>query len=833
MKSTLLTTILFFITLLVFSQKKVNKAAEEAEMQRILAERNRLIAELIKKEYNKCEPPSCVRRNPEQELVIKRFREAAQASSEEHVCSHHKSIKRIIEAHQRLNFSQDLYNLMELYDVKQYHINLNIETNTTMVSGNVKFYAQARNNISTFAFELHPNYTVSAVEVKGVTYTNTAIIRNNNEARVNLNAAINQNELFEAIVYYSGNGPVDNSNIDAGFCQRANSSNKRYTYTMSQPYGTADWMPVKQILSDKVDSVKVYITTSNVNKVGSQGLLKRVISVGGGKSRHEWESDYPIAYYLISFAVGEYVDYTINANLGGTNIPIVNYVYDNATVTANQASLDQTKLTLERFSQAFGDYPFKLEKYGHCQVPHNFYLENQTMSTMINFPNTIVAHELAHQWHGDAMSLKSFSEIGLSEGFANYSEYLYREYFVNLASAQSTYRNWVTSITSQPGGSVYLVDSLNTDAMFNSRLIYQKGASLIHMIRYLINDDDKFYQALRAYTAQYQHKTVTYNDFAGVINSETGVNLTQDFLPQWYKGEGYPTYNITWNWKDGYLHVISNQVASKPSVTPFFKMPFELAVTDVNGTTTIIRLDQNSNKQLHRVAMPTTITSVTFDPRVFLVAKSTLTRDNNLNIETDAPKIVSLKPAHQATDVIQNANLEITFDENILKNFGSIIIRKESDESVFHTFDIQTGVGITVSGTKLTLNPPKDFELGQTYYVEVNNNIVMDKLDNSFSTGFSGKNTWRFTTSNIINAIGDDFYKEILVYPNPAKDILQIKDNQLIESLKISNTIGSIVLEIEKPKKEIYISSLPAGVYYIKITTIDKKQKVVKFVKQL
>ncbi|KOY85580.1 hypothetical protein AD998_04920 [bacterium 336/3] len=810
MKSTLLTTILFFISLLVFSQKKIKTFSDifEGNAIRICEDLN------------------------DHDEVMKRFREASKASSEEHLCSHHKSMKRVIESHQRLNFSQDLYNLMELYDVKQYHIDLNIETNTTLVSGNVKFYAQARNNISTFAFELHPNYTVSSVVVKGITYNSTAIIRNSNEARVNLNAAINQNELFEATIYYSGNGPVDNSNIDAGFCQRTNSSNKKYTYTMSQPYGTADWMPVKQILSDKADSVKVYITTSNTNKVGSQGVLKNVVSVGGGKSRHEWESKYPIAYYLISFAVGEYVDYTINANLGGTNIPIVNYVYDNATVTANQASLDQTKLTLEKFSQSFGDYPFKLEKYGHCQVPHNFYLENQTMSTMINFPNTIVAHELAHQWHGDAMSLKSFSEIGLSEGFANYSEFLYREYFINLASAQTTYRGWVNSITSQPGGSVYLVDSLDTDAMFNSRLIYQKGASLIHMIRYLINDDDKFYQALRAYTAQYQHKTVTYNDFAGVINTVTGVNLTQDFLPQWYKGEGFPTYNITWNWKDGYLHIISNQVTSKPSVTPFFKMPFELAVTDVNGVTTVIRLAQDANKQLHRVAMPTAISSVSFDPRVFLVAKSSLTRDNALVVEADAPKIISLKPAHQALDVIQNANLEITFDESIFKNFGNIVIRKESDESIFHTFDIQTSGAVTVSGSKLTLNPPKDFELGQTYYVEVNNNVVMDKLDNSFASGFSGKNTWRFTTNNIINAIGDNLSQEIILYPNPAKEVLHIKGNQLIEEMKIINTLGNIVLNTENPQKEIHISNLPSGVYYVKITTIDKKQRIIKLVKQ-
>jgi len=765
-------------------------------------------------------------------LLLFSFFTFAQKQSETHLCSHHRSMEKVIQAHQRLNFSQELYDLMEKYDITHYHINLNIETNTTMVSGNVKFYAKARVPLTTFAFELHQNYTVNAVEVKGVTYNTGVINRSGNEARVTLNSTIAANETFEATIFYSGNGPVDNSNVDAGFCQRTASSGKKYTYTMSQPYGTADWMPVKQILSDKVDSIKVYITTSNANKVGSQGVLKRVVDVGGGKSRHEWESKYPIAYYLISFAVGEYVDYTINANLGGTNVPIVNYVYDNATVTANQANLDQTKATLEKFSQSFGDYPFKLEKYGHCQVPHNFYLENQTMSAMINFPNTIIAHEMAHQWYGDAMSLKSFSEIGLSEGFANYSEYLYREYFISLSSAQTTYRGWVNSITSQSGGSVYLVDSLNTTAMFDSRLIYQKGASLIHMIRYLINDDDKFYQALRAYTAQYQHKTVTYNDFAGVIENVTGVNLTQDFLPQWYKGEGYPTYNITWNWKDGYLHILSNQTTSKSSVTPFFKMPFELALTDVNGVTTVVRFAQNANRQIHKIAMPTAINSISFDPRVFLVAKNVLNHDNNLVVETDAPKIVTLKPAHQATEVATNTNLEITFDEGVFRNFGSIIIRKENDNSIFQEFDVQTSMAVSIAGSKMVINPSVDFELGQGYYVEVNNNIVADKLENSFASGFTGKNTWKFATGNIVNSLGGNLNDEISLQPNPAKDVLTIRSKKTISHIQILNSLGNTVLNIENPSEQIAIEHLPNGIYYAKVVIEGKGLKTIKLIKQ-
>ncbi|GAB4132697.1 MAG: M1 family aminopeptidase [Raineya sp.] len=747
-------------------------------------------------------------------------------TSQEELCSHQKRwVVLQSQTNARLNFSQDLYNLMMLYDVKQYHLNLNVETNTTLIAGNVKFWALANNNISTFAFELHPNYTVSSVIVKNITHTGSAITRTNNEVRVSLISAIDAGEMFEAIINYSGNGPVDNSNPDAGFCQRTAPNGKKYTYTMSQPYGTADWMPVKQILIDKADSVKVYITTSSSNKVGSQGVLKQAVGVGGGKTRYEWESKYPTAYYLISFAVGEYVEYTLNANVGSNVVPIINYLYDNASVIANQANLNQTKLTLEKFSELFGDYPFKNEKYGHCQVPHSFYLENQTMSSMISFPNTVIAHELAHQWYGDALTLQSFSEIGFSEGFANYSEYLYREHFVSLASAQSTYQNWRNNVMSQPGGSVYLADSLNTTAMFDSRLIYQKGACLVHMMRYLVNNDALFYQALNSFTNTYQHQNITYNLFGQHFESITGINLTQDFLPQWFRGEGYPTYNITWNWKDGYLHIISNQTTSRPSVTPFFKMPFELGLTDVNGNTTIIRLAQNQNKQLHKIAIATPIVSVSFDPRIFLLAKNTLTRDNSLSIEFDAPQVVSFSPAHLAENVPSTTDLSLTFNENVFKNAGRITIRKEADGSIFQELDINAS-SVKVTGAKITIQA-QEFEKDKTYFVEISPSAILDRYDNAFA-GFSGNNTWRFSieAGNLTAFNPHSFSSGI--YPNPTTDWLYV-GNAPSNRVEIFNVLGQRVGEYVQVSA-ISLAHLPKGIYLVQIIDLtgNSTHKLVK-----
>lgn len=733
-------------------------------------------------------------------------------------------IDLVNSTNERLNFSQELYEKMMLYDVKHYHINLNVETTTPFISGNVSIVAQATSTITSFAFELHPNYLISLVSVKNVPYVGTSIVRNANEVQVNLAAPINAGELFEVVVHYSGNAPVDSSNPDAAFCQRTAPNGKKYTYTMSQPYGSADWMPVKQILSDKADSVKVYITTSANNRVGSQGLLKQVVNVGSGKLRYEWESKYPIAYYLISFAVGEYEDYTLSATCNGKNIPIVNYLYDNASITANLSNLNQAKLTLEKFCELFGEYPFSDEKYGHCQVPHTFYLENQTMSSMINFPNHIVAHELAHQWFGNALTLFSFSEIGLTEGLATYAEYLYRENFVSLSSARNTYNTWRNNVMTQPGGSVYLADSLNTTAMFDTRLIYYKGACLIHMIRYLINNDPLFFQVLNTFTSLYKHQSINYNLFADVIESVAGINIKQDFLSQWFRGEGFPTYKITWNWKNGQFHLISEQVTSKPSVTPFFKMPFELALTDANGYTAIIRFNQNSNFEKYKIPFATPVVNVSFDPRVFLLARSQITYNANLIVENDPPRIVQLNPAHLAEQVAIDSPLEVTFDEEIFMATGKIWIKNALNDSIFDEITVDN---TTISGSKLHITPSRNFDAAQTYYVEMQSGIVRDKQMNFFS-GISGKDIWKFTTFDPLKEVRNgQFFR---LYPNPMNDIIQLQSDVKIKSFLLYTQLGQLVLEAEDVSV-LDVRFLAKGVYIAKICLENEVTFVRKLVK--
>ncbi len=116
---------------------------------------------------------------------------------------------------------------------------------------------------------------------------------------------------------------------------------------------------------------------------------------------------------------------------------------------------------------------------------------------------------------------------------------------------------------SQPGGSTYIppeeVTYDNVWRIFNGRLSYSKGAAILHMIRFELQDDELFFQVLHEYTDLYADSVATGLDFMNVLNDVSGMDFT-DFFDQWYFGEGYPTYSVVWsqNGEDMFMEVITN-----------------------------------------------------------------------------------------------------------------------------------------------------------------------------------------------------------------------------------------------------------------------------------
>jgi aminopeptidase N len=273
-------------------------------------------------------------------------------------------------------------------------------------------------------------------------------------------------------------------------------------------------------------------------------------------------------------------------------------------------------------------------------------MEHQTMTTQGFFEKKLTTHELCHQWWGDNVTCASWADIWINEGFASYGEYLMLE---NLYPGQQVQHmtDVHTSVMSAVDGSVYVLDSLNEGRIFDGRLSYDKGAGIIHTLRYLVNDDNLFFSTLRQFQSAYKDSTATGIDLRNFISNSTGINLNP-FFDEWYFGEGFPTYSARWNNVGTDLLLELTHTTSMPSITPTFTNPIDVRFTRQGQADTTIRFNISSNLDQFLVPNVGTINNLTLiDPSNWVINRiGTKVKDVNFFLSTDElPKdIISMKP---------------------------------------------------------------------------------------------------------------------------------------------------------------------------------------------
>lgn len=564
----------------------------------------------------------------------------ATLNAQTHYCAEHKAqrFNKTFSANKKTTSAQSVsaVPLENSYDLKFYHLNVNVERNTLFISGNVKSIAKVvAPSLDSFAFVLHQNHTIDSIYVNGAKRN---FVRQDSLVKATTGAPVLQNQLFEAIVYYNGTCPSGGAaaigngyNIDT-----SPSWGNEVTWSLSESFVAYEWFPCKQDLRDKIDSTWVFATTDSVNMVGSNGLLKNIV-IDGVKKRYEWKSNYPIDYYLISISTAKYKPYNLYAKpmyLQNDSILIQNFIYDNAinntAWNTQKTALNKIVPTLELQSKLFGMYPFYKEKYGHCMAPLGGGMEHQTMTTLGFFDFELDAHELGHQWWGDNVTCAAWKDIFINEGWASYSEYLCHQYMTGTGTtATSKMLSVHNNVMSQIGGSCYFTnaDTMNSGRIFSSRLTYDKGSAVIHSLRYVVNNDSLFFQAVRGFQNTYKFSTVSVIEFKNYFQTYTGINLTQ-FFNQWYYGQGYPTFSVSWNQASNVFYLKSTQTQSFPSSVPLFITDVDYRITRTAMPDTIVRLYHGQNIENYSFALTGTVTAIGVDPNNWILNKvGAITKD--------------------------------------------------------------------------------------------------------------------------------------------------------------------------------------------------------------
>jgi len=358
----------------------------------------------------------------------------------------------------------------------------------------------------------------------------------------------------------------------------------------------------------------------------ANGLLEEKRIGNDNTTTYVYRHRYPIAHYLLSFAIAPYVHFTTYFKYAeNDSLPIENYLFP--ITSQNQSvrdAINGTATTLQHFSNDYGPYPFIREQYGHAQFGWGGAMEHQTISSMGGgaFTESIIAHEAAHQWFGNKVTCATWRDIWLNEGFATFSEALIRE----RKYGKESYRAYIDYLTFRPGitprgaltatGSVYIEDISSVSSIFDRSRSYDKGALIVHMLRMHLGDS-LFFKTLREYLdhPQFSYNAATVTDFRSVAESVSGQDL-DFFFNQWLYGVSHPKYSIQWRDSlatDG-QHWLNLRVQQAINSTPsFFTARLPFVVRFAIGDTTI-RLWNDQQVQTYSIPVRETVVGIEFDP---------------------------------------------------------------------------------------------------------------------------------------------------------------------------------------------------------------------------
>jgi len=504
------------------------------------------------------------------------------------------------------------------YDLIYQRMEWNVDPAVRYISGKITSHIRSlKDSLQVLEFDMDSALVVDSVKhLSGM----VQFTRENNKLFLQFPATVVEGAIDSVSVYYRGE---PRSSGFGSFIQSWHGpENVPIIWTLSEPYGAMEWWPSKQSLADKIDSIDVIVTSPEPYRTASNGILVSETVADGFRTMH-WKHRHPIVTYLVAIAVTNYVDYSDFVDLeDGKQIEILNFVYPENL----QWAKDRTPVTvevMEFFNETFGIYPFANEKYGHAQFGWGGGMEHQTMSFMGNFGFELIAHELAHQWFGNYITLSSWQHIWLNEGFATYLTGLAVEH----SRGSTAFTNWkrhnMNRIMLQPGGSVFVRDTTSVSRIFDSRLSYSKGAYLLHMLRWVLGDS-AFFAGIKNY---YEDPDIA-NGFAShdqlVAHLEAaGDTILTEFFNDWYYGEGYPVYSAQYkNEVSGNFNLKLSQTTSHPSVD-FFEMPVHVRVYNAEKSDSAdFTLQHISNNQEYVLPVDFNVAEVKVDPDLWLISRT-------------------------------------------------------------------------------------------------------------------------------------------------------------------------------------------------------------------
>ena len=442
----------------------------------------------------------------------------------------------------------------EWWDLTYYHLDIKVDPDNKFITGKNTIQYKVLKPNSIMQIDLQPPLKITKV------VQNDSVLEFKNDGNAHFITLLeNQNigNINSLDVYYEGH-PKEavKAPWDGGISWKKDNNGNHFIASSCQGLGASVWWPNKDHMYDEVDSMLISVNVPSKLMNVSNGRLRLIEQIGDTKTFH-WFVNNPINNYGVNINIGDYIKFSEVFDGMGGNLDMDYYVLRDNLEKAKVHFKDAPKM-MKAFEHWFGQYPFYVDGFKLVEVPY-LGMEHQSSVTYGNkfmkgylgkdLSGTgwglkfdfIIIHESGHEWFANNITYKDIADMWIHEGFTNYSESLFVEYYYGKeAGAEYVIGTRKDIQNDRPIIGYYNVNKSGSGDM------YPKGGNMLHTLRQLIEDDEKWRQILRKMNITFYHQTVTTKQIEDFLSKETEIDLTE-FFNQYLRDIRIPTLEYTIN----------------------------------------------------------------------------------------------------------------------------------------------------------------------------------------------------------------------------------------------------------------------------------------------
>jgi len=345
----------------------------------------------------------------------------------------------------------------------------------------------------------------------------------------------------ELTVYYHGKPKVArNAPWDGGFVWTSDSLHNTVIATANEGLGASVWWPLKDYLADEPDSQRIAIAVPEPLVNVSNGRLRSVTRAGNGWTTWEWFVENPINSYDVSVNAAHYAHFS-HYYAGERGVLTMDYYPLAVHEDTARVQFRQALTTVQCFEHWFGPFPWYDDGFKLVETPHLGMEHQSAVAYGNNYKNGyrgrdlsgtghglkwdfIIVHEVAHEWWGNNISARDHADMWIHESFANYAEGLYTE----CQEGKQAGAEYIIGSRSRIQNDEPIIPAFGVNAE-GSGDMYYKGGSMLHTIRQIVNDDEKWRAILRGAQQTFWHQTIDGTELRNYFSREAGIDLSKVF----------------------------------------------------------------------------------------------------------------------------------------------------------------------------------------------------------------------------------------------------------------------------------------------------------------